>query len=60
MMKAVVAVIPIKSGRNSPRRPAKRVERSIYVTRAIRGMYMSGALMSSLGDAYGEFDGLEE
>ena len=47
--KAAVAVKPMTSGWNAPRRPASSVERSIYVTKAMTGMYMSGELRSSRG-----------
>lgn len=46
---AFVAVNPSNSGLNVPLIPAKRVLRSINVTKAIAGMYMSGLLTSSLG-----------
>ncbi len=47
--KAVVAVKPRSSGWNAPRRPASSVLRSMYVTNAMTGMYMSGELRSSRG-----------
>ncbi len=46
---ATVAVYPSSSGWKAPLRPANRVDRRIYVTSAIVGMYMSGELMSSRG-----------
>ena len=49
MAKAAVAVRPMTSGWNAPRRPANSVERSMYVTNAMTGMYMSGEFRSSRG-----------
>ena len=47
--KAAVAVRPITSGWKAPRRPANSVERRMYVTNAMTGMYMSGEFRSSRG-----------
>ena len=46
---AVVAVRPMTSGWKAPLSPASSVERRMYVTKAMTGMYMSGELMSSRG-----------
>ena len=44
-----MAVRPRSSGWKLPARPARRVERRMYVTKAITGIYISGELMSSRG-----------
>ena len=46
---AVEVIEPNSSGLKLPRSPARMVERSMYVTNAMTGMYMSGELRSSRG-----------
>lgn len=51
---ALVVIEPSSSGWNFPRSPASTVESSMYVIRAMMGMYMSGEFMSSRGGRYME------
>lgn len=46
---AVVVIDPSSSGWKLPRMPARTVDRRIYVTMAMAGIYMSGELRSSRG-----------
>ena len=46
---AVDVMEPNSSGLKLPRSPARMVERRIYVTKAMTGMYRSGEFRSSLG-----------
>lgn len=47
--RAVDVIEPNSSGLKLPRSPARMVERSMYVTNAMTGMYMSGEFRSSRG-----------
>lgn len=47
--RAVDVIEPSNSGLKLPRRPARMVERRMYVTNAMTGMYMSGEFKSSRG-----------
>ena len=51
MILAFEKVMPSNWGSKVPFKPAMRVESRMYVTKAMSGMYMSGALISSRGGA---------